>query len=204
MKRDNKINDVTEYKSNREYLGNSMQNSINSTQDEDSDIYFLKLADAISKKSPDPNTKVGCVVGDHRSRILLSSGFNDFPKLKSDYREINKFPNWNRSSDDWLDTKYPYVIHAEVRAIIDCLKSGRHTASCGESVVGNSIPSSESGLTLYTTLFPCNDCAKVMIESRIISRVVYSSDKYHDKEFSKASRRLFEMAGIEYVGKFFQ
>ena len=85
---------------------------------------------------------------------------------------------WERDGDTSLDTKYPFVCHAELNAILN-------------SNIGNL-----SGCTVYVTLFPCNECAKAIIQSGI-KRVVYYSNKYADTESTKASRMLFEKCGVK-------
>lgn len=87
---------------------------------------------------------------------------------------------WARDADSKLDTKYPYVCHAEMNAILN-----KNTASI-------------RGCTIYVALFPCNECAKLIIQSGI-SKVVYLSDKYHDVDEFVASRKLLTMAGVEQV-----
>lgn len=84
-----------------------------------------------------------------------------------------------KTDDNYLNTKYPYVVHAEPNAILNCTSSLKDA-------------------TLYVTLFPCNECAKLIIQSGI-RHVVYASDKYHDTESSIASRRMFDSAGITYT-----
>jgi len=86
---------------------------------------------------------------------------------------------WNRDGD-YLDTKYPYVCHAEKNAI--------HNASNKNDL---------DGATLYSTLFPCNDCAKDIIQSGI-KKVIYLSDKYHDEDFTTAARIMFEASGVKF------
>ena len=85
---------------------------------------------------------------------------------------------WGREGD-WMDTKYPYVCHAELNAILNAN--------------GNL-----KGCTLYVDLFPCNECAKAVIQAGI-SRVVYLSDKYKDSDSTKASKRMFDAAGVSYT-----
>lgn len=124
-------------------------------------------------RSKDPNTRVGaCIVGgDHR---ILSVGYNGFPNGCKD----EDFP-WGREGDE-LDTKYPYVTHSELNAILNYR--------------GGSL----EGTTLYVSLFPCNECAKAIIQAGI-KRVVYDCDKYKGTPSNIASRKMFDAAGIEYV-----
>lgn len=132
------------------------------------DEYFMGVAILASKRSKDPNTQVGaCIVSpDH---IILSTGYNGFPAGCSD----DEYP-WAREG---ADTKYPYVVHAELNAILN---------SNGKSLQGASI---------YVALFPCNECAKAIIQSGI-KEVIYLSDKYAETDATKASKRMLTSAGI--------
>ena len=124
-----------------------------------------------AQRSKDPNTQVGaCIVDD--SKRILSTGYNGFPLGCSD----DDFP-WSRSGDE-TETKYPYVVHAELNAILNSSGKNLH------------------GAKLYVALFPCNECAKAIIQSGI-SEVVYLSDKYKDTPLTKASRRMLETAGVK-------
>ena len=116
------------------------------------DEYFMGIAILSSKRSKDPNTAVGACIVDANNRIL-SLGYYGMPFGCSD----DVYP-WDREGDP-LNTKYLYVCHAELNAILNC------TAG------------SVRGCTVYTTLFPCNECAKAIIQAGI-SEVVYQSDKY--------------------------
>lgn len=134
------------------------------------DDYFMGVALLAAQRSKDPNTQVGACIVDENNRIL-STGYNGFPLGCSD----DVFP-WDRTGED-VDTKYPYVVHAELNAILN---------SRGKSLVGSK---------LYVALFPCNECAKAIIQSGI-KEVIYLSDKYKDTPLTKASRRMLETAGI--------
>lgn len=137
------------------------------------DEYFMGVALLSSKRSKDPNTKVGaCIV--NCDKKIIGIGYNGMPFGCSD----TLFPWANDKDKEYLDTKYPYVVHAEPNAILNA-------------------NSSVKGSTLYVTLFPCNECAKLVIQSGI-KEIVYMSDKYHDFDSSIASRRMFDSAGIEY------
>lgn len=132
----------------------------------------MGVAILASKRSKDPGTQVGCcIVGD--DKIILSTGYNGFPKGCSD----DDYP-WERVGEPNC-TKYPYVVHAEMNAILN---------AGGKSL---------RGATVYTTLFPCNDCAKAIIQSGI-ARVVYLSDKYADTDSTIASKRMMDSAGVSY------
>lgn len=125
-------------------------------------------------RSKDPNTKVGaCIVNDKNK--IVGIGYNGMPTGCPD----NQLP-WERKAESSLDTKYPYVCHAELNAIL------------------NSNQMNLTGCTLYATLFPCNECAKAIIQSGI-KKVIYYDDKYRDHDISIAARRLMNLAGVEYV-----
>ena len=135
------------------------------------DEYFMGVALLSSKRSKDPNTKVGaCIVNSERR--IVGIGYNGFPVGCSD----EEFP-WNREGD-FLDTKYPYVVHAEPNAILNA-------------------NSKTQGCTLYVSLFPCNECAKLIIQSGI-KEVVYMDDKYNGTESDIASKKMLDAAGVKY------
>ncbi|MCI6674837.1 MAG: dCMP deaminase family protein [Spirochaetaceae bacterium] len=136
------------------------------------DEYFMGIAVLSSLRSKDPHTQVGaCIV--NQDKRIVGVGYNGFPRGCSD----DAIP-WGREGD-WMDTKYPYVCHAELNAILNAN--------------GNL-----KGCTLYVDLFPCNECAKAVIQAGI-SRVVYLSDKYKDSDSTKASKRMFDAAGVSYT-----
>ncbi len=134
------------------------------------DDYFMGVALLAAERSKDPNTRVGACIVDAQNRIL-STGYNGFPLGCSD----DDFP-WQRVGEE-TDTKYPYVVHAELNAILN---------SRGKSLAGSK---------LYVALFPCNECAKAIIQSGV-KEVIYLSDKYKDTPLTKASRRMLESAGV--------
>ena len=137
------------------------------------DEYFMGVAKLAALRSKDPNTQVGtCIVSADNN--ILSMGYNGLPKGCSD----DEFP-WAREAYDELDTKYPYVTHSELNAILNYR--------------GGSL----EGAKLYVSLFPCNECAKAIIQSGI-KTVVYDSDKYADSPATKASKRMFDAAGVRY------
>ena len=137
------------------------------------DDYFLSMAFLAAQRSKDPNTQVGACIVDPNKRIV-GLGYNGFPTGCSD----DDLP-WARQSDRGeLHKKYVYVCHAEVNAVL------------------NKGSADVRGATLYVALFPCNECAKVIVQSRI-REVVYMSDRYHDTEGCRASRIIFQMAGIK-------
>ena len=136
------------------------------------DEYFMGVTQLSGMRSKDPNTQVGsCIVSsDHK---ILSMGYNGLPKGCSD----DEFP-WAREGDA-LETKYPFVVHSELNAILN-FRGG-----------------TLEGSTLYVSLFPCNECAKAIIQAGIRT-VVYDSDKYADSEATVASKRMFDAAGVRY------
>ena len=136
------------------------------------DEYFMGVAMLSGMRSKDPNTQVGaCIVSpDHK---ILSMGYNGFPMGCSD----DEFP-WAREGDA-LDTKYLYVTHSELNAILNYR--------------GGSL----EGAKLYVSLFPCNECAKAIIQSGI-KTIVYDSDKYADTDSVIASKRMLDAAGVRY------
>jgi dCMP deaminase len=125
-----------------------------------------------SMRSKDPNTQVGaCIVNDENK--IMSVGYNGFPRGCSD----DDFP-WERSAENPNDTKYPFVCHAELNAILNA----------GGRDLNNS--------RIFVALFPCNECAKAIIQSGI-KEVVYISDKYASTDATKASKRMLESAGVK-------
>ena len=134
------------------------------------DEYFMGVALLSAQRSKDPNTQVGaCIV--NADKKIVGVGYNGFPTGCSD----EELP-WTREGN-FLDTKYPYICHAELNAIL------------------NSISRDLKGATIFVALFPCNECAKAIIQSGIIE-VVYLSDKYKDSDAVKASKIMFEQAGV--------
>lgn len=137
------------------------------------DEYFMGVSMLSGLRSKDPNTQVGaCIVSN--SNKILSMGYNGFPNGCND----DDFP-WDREGD-MLDTKYAYVTHSELNAILNYR--------------GGSL----EGTKLYVSLFPCNECAKAIIQAGI-KKVVYLDDKYNGTAANMASKRLFDAAGVEYV-----
>ena len=131
----------------------------------------MGIAVLSSLRSKDPNTQVGaCIVSQEKK--IIGVGYNGFPIGCSD----DDLP-WVREGE-WLETKYPYVCHAELNAIL------------------NSPISSLKGATLYVALFPCNECAKAIIQTGI-RKVVYLSNKYETTDSTKASRMMLSAAGVE-------
>jgi len=135
------------------------------------DDYFMAVAFLSSMRSKDPSTQVGACIVNSDNKIV-GIGYNGFPRGCSD----DELP-WARSDDNVLNTKYPYVCHAEMNAIMN--KNAENIKNC----------------RLYVALFPCNECAKLIIQSGI-QEVIYVSDKYHDNVHFEASRRLLNLAGV--------
>ena len=138
------------------------------------DEYFMGIAMLAARRSKDPNTQVGaCIVSD--DNIIISTGYNGMPKGCSD----DVFP-WDRKGENEAATKYPYVVHAELNAILNA--SGRDLR----------------GSRIYVALFPCNECAKAIIQCGI-KEVIYLSDKYHDTMLNLVSKRMLDAAGVKYT-----
>ncbi|HUM83009.1 MAG TPA: dCMP deaminase family protein [Lachnospiraceae bacterium] len=137
------------------------------------DEYFMGVAFLSGLRSKDPNTQVGaCIVSEDNK--ILSMGYNGFPKGCSD----DDFP-WNRDGDDPLTNKYFYSTHSELNAILNYR--------------GGSL----EGSKLYVSLFPCNECAKAIIQAGI-KTVIYDCDKYADTPVVIASKRMLDAAGVRY------
>ncbi len=134
------------------------------------DDYFMGVAHLSALRSKDPSTRVGAVIVDQDKKIV-GIGYNGFPIGVSD----DDFP-WERDGS-FLDTKYAYVVHAELNAILNA-------------------PREVKGCTLYVSLFPCNECAKAIIQSGI-SEIVYEDDKYADTDSVKASKKMLLQAGVK-------
>lgn len=136
------------------------------------DEYFMGIASLAAMRSKDPSTQVGaCIV--NRDKRIMSMGYNGMPRNCND----DEFP-WGRE-DDPFNSKYLYVCHAEFNAILNCERGNLR------------------GCTVYVTLFPCNECAKAIIQSGI-TEVVYMQDKYADTDSVRASKRMFDAAGVLY------
>lgn len=132
----------------------------------------MAMAFLTAQRSKDPNTQVGACIVDDENRII-GLGYNGFPSGCSD----DILP-WARSNSDGLQNKYLYVCHAEVNAIL------------------NKGSANVKGATVYVALFPCQNCAKMIIQSGI-KEVVYMNDAYHDTPACRASRVMFRCAGVK-------
>ncbi len=134
--------------------------------------YFAKICELSSQRSKDPNTKVGACIVDSKNRII-GIGYNGLPNGMNDKNFI-----WsaNKKSEE---SKYHYVIHAELNAIL------------------NATSRDLEGKILYTTLFPCNECAKIISQSGI-KKVFYLSDKYKDELDYIISKKIFKLTNVEF------
>ena len=136
--------------------------------------YFMGIAKLSAMRSKDPNTQVGACIVSSDNRIL-SIGYNGCPNGFSD----DEFP-WEREGKP-LETKYLYVCHAEMNAILNYRGNRKELENA----------------KIYVDLFPCNECAKIIIQSGI-KEVIYLSDKYADTDGCIASKRLFDTCGVKY------
>ena len=139
------------------------------------DEYFMGVAEMSARRSKDPSTQVGACIVSPENKIL-SMGYNGFPQGCSD----DAFP-WTKihAEDDPYNAKYFYSTHAELNAILNYR--------------GGSL----EGCKLYVTLFPCNECAKALIQAGIRT-LIYYSDKYGDTPSTRASKRMLDAAGVRY------
>ena len=138
------------------------------------DEYFMAIAKLSAMRSKDPNTQVGACIVDANNRIL-SIGYNGAPNGFHD----DNFP-WDREGP-MLETKYAYVCHAELNAILN-YRGSRKDLEVAK---------------IYVDLFPCNECAKLIIQSGI-KEVIYLVDKYKDTDSVKISKKLFDECGVRY------
>ncbi|KAL1489975.1 hypothetical protein ABEB36_013897 [Hypothenemus hampei] len=138
------------------------------------DEYFMAMAFLAAKRSKDPCTQVGaCIV--NSNNVIVGIGYNGMPKGCND----DQFP-WSKQSQSQLENKYLYVCHAELNAVLN--KNQGNLSDC----------------TLYVGLFPCNECAKVIIQSGI-KKVMYMSDKHAHKISTIASKKMFDASGVKYI-----
>lgn len=134
------------------------------------DEYFMGIAILSTYRSKDPNTQVGACIVSSDNRIL-SLGYNGSPRGIDD----DNMP-WERVGD-FMDTKYAYVCHSELNAIINYRGNLENTK-------------------LYVTLFPCNECAKVIVQAGI-KEIIYLSDEDKDKDIYKIARRMFNASNVK-------
>ncbi|KAI4475548.1 hypothetical protein M0802_015108 [Mischocyttarus mexicanus] len=139
----------------------------------DWDDYFMAIAILSSKRSKDPVTRVGACIVD-KNNIIVGVGYNGMPRNCSD----DVFP-WEKNSKEELNNKKLYVCHAEMNAIL------------------NKNMNKLEGCRMYVTLFPCNECAKAIIQSGL-KKIFYMSDKNKDKIVTKASKKMFNAAEVIY------
>ncbi|MFW5893435.1 MAG: deoxycytidylate deaminase, partial [Bacillota bacterium] len=135
------------------------------------DAYFMGVAELSAMRSKDPSTQVGACIVNKKKRIV-GIGYNGFPIGIDD----DAYPWENEGT--FLDTKYPYVVHAEPNAILN-----------------STVPL--EGATLYVTLFPCHECAKLIIQSGI-KEIVFAENKYQEEASVKASMRMLKDAGVSF------
>jgi len=148
-------------------MGNKREDYINWDQ------YFMGVAMLSAQRSKDPNTQVGaCIVS--KDNKILSVGYNGAPNGYDD----DNMP-WDREGD-FLNTKYAYVCHAELNAIL------------------NNKGSNLEGAKIYVDLFPCNECAKAIIQSGI-KEIIYKSDKYNGTDGNIASKKMLDYCGVKYT-----
>ncbi|RJQ35439.1 cytidine deaminase [Candidatus Parcubacteria bacterium] len=136
------------------------------------DDTFMLMAMLMAQRSKEPNTQTGAVVVDERN-VVLGLGYNGFPRGIG----TDDLP-WGKEQDDWVYTKYPYTVHAERNAIYNANKT-------------------VAGGKMYCTLFPCNECAKTIIQTGV-KELIYFDDKYMNEEYSVAAKKLFDLAGVRY------
>lgn len=132
----------------------------------------MSMAYLTARRSKDPSTQCGAIIVNTPQGRVLGTGYNGMPNGCK-----YSFP-WE-SDGDFLNSKYAYVVHAEVNAIMNA-------------------KTDLTGTIMYCTLFPCNECAKVIVQAGI-TNVYYADDKYHDKDFSEAARSIFNSASVSYV-----
>ena len=135
--------------------------------------YFITIAQVCAWHSKDPNTQVGVVIVNNNKEII-ATGYNGLPWGCND----DNYP-WENDKSNWLENKYPYVVHAEANAIIHARQDCH-------------------GFSLYTTLFPCGECAKLIIQSGI-KEIYYASNKHHGEKEVMAAQRMLKDAGIKCV-----
>lgn len=130
----------------------------------------MSLAFLSARRSKDPSTQVGACIANPKGRVV-GMGYNGFPNGCK-----NAFP-WHRDKDDFLNNKYPYVVHAEINAVLNATGP-------------------VEGSSMYCTLFPCNVCAQVIVQAGI-KEVIYYSDKYHNADFTRAARLILSKADVD-------
>ena len=132
--------------------------------------YFAMLAKITALRSKDQTTKVGAIFVDKRNRII-ATGYNGMPKGN------DKFP-WDREGKSIAAIKYSYVVHAEINGVLNATKDLK-------------------GATVYTTLFPCSNCAKILSQVEV-DKIYYLDDKYHSTEDAGIARFIFDKTNVKY------
>lgn len=135
------------------------------------DETFMQIARVISRRSKDPSTQNGACLVD-QNNIIIGLGYNGFPRGCND----DDLP-WSREGK-FCDKKYAYVVHAEANAILNTNANTK-------------------GAKSYCTLFPCNECVKILLQKGI-KEIIYESDKYHDSPEWQAARKMLDSAGVTY------
>ena len=136
------------------------------------DQYFMGVAKLSAYRSKDPNTQVGACIVSPENKIV-GVGYNGLPWGCED----DQFP-WSNREGDMYDTKYPYVVHAELNAILNSIQKLKDCR-------------------IYISLFPCHECVKAIIQSGI-KEIIYEDDKYNDTPSDKAAKRMLDAAGVTY------
>ena len=136
------------------------------------DDYFMNLAILISFRSKDPNSQVGSVLT--KNNRIVGTGYNGMPAGKDD-----DFP-WSKGDENPLNNKYMYVVHSEANLLL----------SLTQKDLEDSI--------LYTTLYPCCECAKLIVQSNI-KKIYYLDDKYYNENSSIAARKIFDVCDVKYT-----
>lgn len=138
------------------------------------DEYFMGIALLSAERSKDPSTQVGACIVSGENKII-STGYNGMPIGIPD----DEMP-WEREAENVNDTKYPYVCHAELNAILN-----------------STVLIQQQNARIYVALFPCNECAKAIIQSGI-KEIIYASDKYANTDSTIASKMMLDKAGVTY------
>lgn len=136
------------------------------------DQYFMGVAKLSAFRSKDPNTQVGACIVTPDNKIV-GVGYNGLPWGCED----TDFP-WDNREGEMYDTKYPYVVHAELNAILNSIQKLQ-------------------GCRIYVSLFPCHECVKAIIQSGI-KEIIYEDDKYNDTPSDRAAKRMLDAAGVTY------
>ena len=136
------------------------------------DQYFMGVAKLSAYRSKDPNTQVGACIVSPENKIV-GVGYNGLPWGCED----DQFP-WSNREGDMYDTKYPYVVHAELNAILNSIQKLKDCR-------------------IYVSLFTCHECVKAIIQSGI-KEIIYEDDKYNDTPSDKAAKRMLDAAGVTY------